>query len=324
MRRVGLVLGMLLVAAGGVSGCTIDPCTFDQASPSCAVSQSQAQATISAIDADRELRSTQSAIYLEAEATKAAINAEATRQVTGADATHEAMRIEATRQAMRAEATQSAVVYQATQTSVDGEATKIAVQVGGVIDRANTERVAAPYNAAFNVVVFWFLIPSLVVVALIVYGRQVIKHAAEAVAQSAKKRAAIVRYGPENDPQVALVIFDKDGNPSRITTTTGMIGVSANLLTGEDEVARLDVPPELKLRALVEASTRREARGIAAATGKPPWEGTALTQSFYEENQAVLEPARAGYQVNVVSHTLDQMPVWLDEVDRRLLEASHD
>ena len=149
MKR-GLLLSLIVLVL--LSACAVDPCTFDKTSPSCAVKQSESQATISAIDSDRQLRSTQSAIYLDGEGTKAAISADATRQVVRSDATREAMQSDATRSAISAQATQDAVIYSSTKTFVDGEATKQAVQVGGAIERANAERAAVPYNAIF---IYW-------------------------------------------------------------------------------------------------------------------------------------------------------------------------
>jgi hypothetical protein len=324
MKRVTVLIMLTIVM---LVGCTVDPCTFDKSSPSCEVKQSEARATIGAIDADREMRSTQSAIFLEAEATKAAINAEATRQVTGAEATHEAMRIEATKQALRTEATQSAVVYESTRTSVNGEATKIALSVGSAIERSQAERAATPYNAVFNVLVFWFLVPVLLVIAVIIYGQRTVKRVSEAAAAAVAKRAARVDYGPPNDPKVGWLIFDpKSGQPVRFITAEGTIGSFSNLLTGGTVLDQLNVPDDMKLEALVEAKKRSDARGIAAATGKTPWEGAALTQSFYDEqagsHMELPQPVR--YQINVVSSTLEPMPAWLDEIDRRLLEARHD
>lgn len=320
MSRLLCALALMLLLAGCYGD--LDPCTFDKTVPACAVSQSKAQATIGAIDADRYMRATQSAIFLSAEGTKAAINAEATRQVVGADATHEAMRIEATRQALRAAATESAVVYQATRTSVNGEATKIALNVGGAIERSQAERAATPYSAVFNVVLTWFLIPAVLILAVFVYGRRMVHHATVAAARAMNKRVAKVIYGQANNPQLAFVTFDEAGQPARLITSEGLIGSFADLLNGDTALKQLNVPDELKLRALVEASTRSQAARISAATGKTPWEN--LTQSFYEETQPtqIAEPGR--YQINVVSSTLEPMPQWLDEVDKRLLEAGHD
>jgi hypothetical protein len=320
MRRIAW-LGLALFVLAGCYG-DIDPCTFDKSVPACDVSRSKAQATIGAIDADAALRATQSAIYLADQGTKSAISVKATKQVVQAEATQSAMNTEATRQAIAAAAAQSVVIYRSTQTSVDAEATKIAVNVGGAIERANAERAAVPYNAVFNVVVFWFLIPALLVTGVIVYGRRTVKRATEAVTQSMMKNAAKVIYGPQNDPKIGFLTFNQGtGQPALFITADGMIGNFADLLNGDTELDRLKVPDELKLMALVEASKRREARGIAAATGKTPWEQ--LSSSFYEEQQALQLPP-AGYQISVVSSTLEPMPQWLDEVDRRLLEAGHD
>lgn len=322
MVKVFGAIGLVLVL---LSGCTMDPCTFEEGSPSCAVSHSKAQATISAIDSDRELRSTQSAIYLAGEGTKAAISADATRQVVRAEATREALQAAATRSAISAQSTQDAVVYASTQTFVDGEATKQAVQVGGVIDRANAERAAMPYNAVFSVLLFWFIIPGLVVAAFLFYGQRIMKRLTEALTAAAMKRAATVRYGQANDPKIGFITFDpKTGQPQKFITAEGLIGNFADLLTGGTVLELLEVPPEMKLKALVEAATRTQAAHISASTGKPPWDGAQLTREFYEETQPALAPVGSAYQVSVVSHTMDQMSIWLDEVDRRLLEESHD
>jgi hypothetical protein len=322
MKRVLLLVPIVLLV---LSGCSSDPCTFDKQSPSCAVSQSQAQATIGAIDADRFLKGTQSAIMITRQADKSVAEAQSTRQAVNAEGTLAAMNIEATKAAIESAKKQSAVIYQSTQTFVDAEATKVFVQVGGTIERANAERAAVPYNAMFNVVVFWFLIPALLVGLLVVYGQSTVKRVTEAAAAAVTKRAATVTYGPANDPRIGFLTFDpKTGQPQKFITSDGMIGNFADLLTGGTVLDQLDVPQQMKLAALVEASKRTTAAHISAATGTAPWDVTQMSREFYEETQPVLEQAPAGYQVNVVSHTMDQMPLWLDEVDRRLLEVSHD
>lgn len=317
MKRL-IVAGYLLLM---LAGCTMDPCTFDKASPSCAVSSSQAQATISAIDADRELRSTQSAIYLAGEGTKSAISSQATKQVVKAEATNAAMNTEATRSAIGAQGTAQAIVMDATRTNVQAEATKVAVQVGAAIVRANAESAATPYNAVFNVVVFWFLLPVLVVLALIVYGQRTVKRVTEAAAAAVTKRAAMVRYGPENN-QLAFVMFDpRTGQPVKFITSEGLIGSYADLLNGDTVLDRLNVPEPMKLAALVESSKRSQAARIAAATGTAPW---SVTSEYAQAEQVEQQALTPGYQINVVSSTLPPLPQWLDEVDRRLLEAHYD
>lgn len=324
MKRLAMLSILMLALLALLTGCygDIDPCTFDKTVPACDLSRSKAQATIGAINDDAALRATQSAIYLAGQSTKSAISAEATRQVAGAEATHEALRMEATRQALRAAATQNAVVYEATQTSVDAEATKIALSVSGEIERSKTEREAMPANAFFNVLVFWFILPALVIVGLIVYGKRTVTAATEAIGQSIKKRAAIVRYGPPNNPQLALVVFDKDGNPTRITTTEGLIGISANLLTGADSVAALDVPPQMKLAALVESATRTQAARIAAATGQSPW-GVQLTNEFYEETRPI-ETTPLAIDVMRVPTFAELLQAWKPSQSEMLLGLAAD
>jgi hypothetical protein len=323
MAKVLSAIGLMLVL---LSGCTMDPCTFDKASPSCAVSQSQAQATISAIDSDRELRSTQSAIYLSGEGTKSAVSSQATKQAVRAAATQAAMQADATRNAIGAQSTQDAVVYASTQTFVNGEATKQAVQVSGVIDRANAERAAVPYNAVFNVVVFWFLIPALVVGAFLIYGQRALKRVTESATQALHKRAAMVTYGPPNNPQLAFVTFDPHtGQPIKFITSEGLIGNHADLLSGATMIDQLDVPEPMKLAALVEAAKRSQAARIAAATNSAPWSVTTV-----EERQAPLMSAEPIGQVAAplamprIPTFAELLLTWRPSVDQMLFGFGED
>lgn len=267
MPRFALVLSLSLLLAA----CAIDPCTIDRTSPTCSVQQSQANATIGAIDADRALRATDAAVYLAGQATKSAISSQATRAVVDAAATHIAIQIVATRQAISAQSTQSAVALAATQTSIDGEATKIAVSTGAVVERARIESSAAPYSAMFNIGLLWFAIPLLVVAAILVYGRRSVHAVTQSLAQALSKRTALITYGPANNPQLALVLYDADHQPIKLITTEGLIGPYAQLADGNTMLDRLDVPDELKLAALVEDRKRSQAARIAAATGSAPW-----------------------------------------------------
>jgi hypothetical protein len=271
MRRLVLIPLMLLLSA-----CTIDPCSIDKSSPTCDTRRSEAQATISAIDAERELRATDAAVYLAGQATKSAISSQATRQIVNADATHSAMNTQATRQAISAASTQSAVSLSATQTSIDGEATKIAVSTGALVERARIESAATPYSAVFNITVLWFVIPLAAVLAILIYGRRSVKAVTQSMAQALSKRAALITYGPANNPQMALVLFGADNQPLRIVTTEGLIGPYAELASGDTALAQLNVPDEMKLAALVEDRKRAQAGRIAAATGHSPWSSSVV------------------------------------------------
>jgi hypothetical protein len=320
MKR-GLLLSLIILIL--LSACAVDPCTFDKTSPSCAVKQSESNATISAIDSDREMRSTQSAIYLSGEGTKAAVSSQATKQAVRAEATQSAMKADATRNAISAASTQDAVVYASTQTFVNGEATRQAVQMGGVIDRAKAESAAVPYNAVFNILFMWFILPGLVIAAFVFYGKRVVKRATEAATQAMHKRAAQVTYGPENDPRIGFLLFDpKTGQPTKFITADGLIGNFADLLTGGTAVDKLDVPDQMKLLAFVEASKRTTAAHISASTGTAPW--TVTTEYAPVMAQAAPEALTPGYRINMVSPSMPPLPQWLDEVDRRLLEARYD
>jgi hypothetical protein len=319
-------LEMTLMAIA-LTGCTVDPCTFDKSSPSCAVKVSESQATISAIDGAREMRETDSAVNKADQATKSALSSQATLRAMDADATRDASDAQATRDARNAQATQSAVVYESTRTSVDGEATKIALNVGSAIVRSKAENTAAPYNAAFNVVVFWFLLPALIVVAVIVYGQRTVKRVTEAAAAAVTKRAAMVRYGPANDPRIGFLTFSPEtGQPVKFITAEGMIGNFADLLTGKTLLTELNVPDQMKLAAAVEAAKRTAAKHIAAATGTAPWAGTALTQSFYEERQALESPAAAAEPESVwkVPTFAELLRTWKPSVDQMLFGFGED
>ena len=277
-------LALLLV----LSACSIDPCSIDGNSPTCDTRRTEARATIDSINSDSALRATQASIQIGAEATKQAISVRATKQVVQAEATASAMNTEATRQAIAAVQAQSAVIYRSTQTSVDAEATKIAVGVSGSIERARIERDAMPALAQLNVVVFWFLLPALAVIGLIVFGKRTLTATTQAMTRTLAKNAARVNYGPANDPKIGFLSFNQvTGQPALFITAEGLIGNFADLLTGNTELDRLDVPDTLKLAALVESSKRREARGIAAATGNAPW---TVTRSVTESPMPLAAP----------------------------------
>lgn len=285
MRLIVCWLAMSIL----LSACSIDPCSLDKSSPTCDTRRSEAQATISAIDADRSLRATESAVYLSGKTTAAAISADATRRVVKAEATQSAMIADATRQAITASQAQSAVIYKSTQTFVDAEATKVAVSVSGAIERANAERAAVPYSSLLNIVVTWFLIPAALVLAVLVYGRRMVHRATESITQQWSKRAAMITYGPASNPQMAFVMFDAHtGQPTRLLTTEGLIGNHLELASGETAISRLDVSDPLRLTALVEASKRAQAARIAAATGSAPW---SVGRAVFDEPAQLAMPA---------------------------------
>jgi hypothetical protein len=289
MRRLFL-LPLMLPLIATLTACTIDPCSIDSTSPTCDTRRSESQATISAIDADKNLRATDSAIYLQGQAEKSAISSQATRTVIDADATHIAMNTQATRQAISAQSTASAVVMAATQTSINGEATKIAVSTGAVIERAKAESAATPYSAVFNIVLFWFAIPATAVAVVFVYGRRAVKSATQSMSQALSKRAALVTYGPSNNPQMALVMFDPmTHQPLRIITTEGLIGPYADS-DGRTAIDLLDVPHEMKLAAMVDSSKRVQAGRIAAATGHAPW-GSSVVYDAPSSAPAQISPS---------------------------------
>jgi hypothetical protein len=320
MLRFIIALIVMFILAGCYGD--LDPCTFDKSVPACDLSRSKAEATIGAINADAALRATQSSIYLRAEQTKSAISADATRQVVKAEATQSAMNTEATRQAIAAVQAQSAVIYRSTQTFADGEATKVAVGVSGAIERARIERDAMPANSTFNVVVFWFLLPALAVLGVIVLGRRTI----EASTQALHKRAAMITYGPANNPQLAFVTFDpRSGHPVRFVTSEGLIGPTANLLTGATALNELALPEPLKLAALMEASKRSQAARIAAATGSAPWTVTHSTVVDNTAPLAVPEPiAPAAVVLPRIPTFAELLRDWHPNTDRMLLGIGHD
>jgi hypothetical protein len=308
MRRLMLVPILLLLSA-----CSIDPCSLDKSSPTCDTRRSEAQATISAIDSERELRATDAAVYLAGQATKSAISSQATRQVVDAAATHSAMNTQATRQAISAQSTQSAVLLSATQTSIDADATKIAISTGAIVERARIESDAMPASARINIALFWFILPILIVFAFIIYGRRTIHAATQSISQSLSKRAALVTYGPANNPQMALVLFGADNQPLRIVTTEGLIGPYAELGSGQTVLDQLDVPDPMKLAALVESSKRSQAARIAAATGHSPW----TTSVVYD--QPASPPSAAPTPVFApVPSFAELLRTWKPQPDRML------
>jgi len=288
MRLILFVLSFSILA-----GCSIDPCSIDGNSPTCDIRRSEAHATISSIDADRALHATESAVYLSGRATQAAISAKATKQIVQAEATHIAMNTDATRQAISAQSTQSAVSLSATQTGIDGEATKIAVSTGAIVERARIESAAAPYSAYMNIFLLWFALPAVAVLAILVYGRRSVHAATQSLAQSLSKRAALITYGPANNPQMALVLYGADHQPVRLITTEGLIGPYAELANGRTVLDQLDVPDELMLAAIMDDSKRARAGRIAAATGQAPWGSSVVYEQPAAAPAKVSAPASA-------------------------------
>jgi hypothetical protein len=313
MKRVFCALTFMLMLAGCYG--ELDPCSFDKSVPACDLSRSKAQATIGAIDADAALRATQSAIFLSGQETKAAISADATRQVVQAEATHSAMNTSATRQAIGAEATKSAIVYRSTQTYVDAEATKIAVSVSGAVERARIERDAMPASSTFNVIVFWFLIPALAVLGVIMLGRRTIS----ATTQALHKRAAMLTYGPANNPQLAFVTFDpRSGQPVRFITAEGLVGSTADLLSGRTMLDDMAIPEPLRLAALMEASKRAQAARISAATGRAPW---SVTHTVEDTPAPLVMPqpiSPAAVQLPRIPTFAELLQTWTPTIDQML------
>jgi hypothetical protein len=317
MRRL-LLLGSLGLL---ISACSIDPCSIDQTSPTCDTRRSEARATIGAIDSANAVRATDSAVYLAGQATKSAISSQATRTVIDGDATHIALQTQGTRQAVSAAGTASAVQLRATQTSIDGEATRIAVNTNAVVERARAESAATPYSAVFNIVLLWFALPALIVGAVIIYGRRSIHAATQSLAQSLAKRAALVTYGPANNPQMALVMFDPaTQQPVRLVTPAGLLGPYAQLADGSTALDRFDLPDELKLAALVEGHKRSQAGRIAAATGSAPWRSSISYDAPAQISAPPLSPPASAMSGSVaIPSFADLLRTWRPTQQQMLL-----
>lgn len=290
MKRLFILMIFLLALLP--AACSSDPCWSGPNTPSCETSKAQSQATITALDG--------------------AIRAQTTRDANDARATDVAVKAQATAQAIRNDAT---------RVSVSAEATRIALDTDTAIKQSQVQNaVALPREIILTVGLT--LVMAGAVLAVLVYGRRTLNGTARALARSSGKKTAIVRYGPPENPQVALVTFDGQNFPTRIFTTENMIDCNNDLLSDTTSFwKQLQVPDEMKLALMAESQKRLQAARMAVGTGVPPWGGRSV--EVIEPPPMPLASASPASDLAVPSFA-DLLQRWTPTRDQMLLGVSSD
>jgi len=193
MNRSLILIGLVLLAA-----CSpVDPCTADPNLPNCRAQNAVANATIAAVDADTDARvrqaqmkATQDAVALHAQATQGAINTRATSEVVSASATRVALENDALRESLALTATLQAAQFTiiTTKTALEGEAKVRAATVEA--DTAGLRQ--------------WLLIGVGITTMLVVAFTttrtvtRTTERVGDALSRKAENQAALVQYGPNN------------------------------------------------------------------------------------------------------------------------------
>jgi hypothetical protein len=268
--------GLWLLSAG----CSSDPCVTAPDSPTCATTRAEAQATITALQADQAARerqaamkATQDAIALRAQATQGAINSEATAQVVVMSATQGARQAEAraTQNAIAAKATVQAISASATQTALEGQ-----VKIDAAQQQANTASLREGLFIALGILIVVGL-----GVGFLWYGRRM----AVAVTHAATVRAAIVRVG-QDGTEVLFALPRADGKLD-IVDPRQQIGPHM-ISDGRGQPSDATTPEELfRWLALLEHAKRNQLITLADKLG-------ALSGSGLNDEAAWLLPERSG------------------------------
>ena len=304
---IGLVgLSVLLLPT---AGCSSDPCVTAPDSPTCAATRAEAQATITALQADQAARerqaamkATQDAIALRAQATQGAINSEATAQAVvmsatqgarqaEAQATQVAVNTRATSQAVvmsatqgarqaEAQATQNAIGAKATVQAISASATQTALEGQVKIDAAQQQANAASLREGL-----FIALGILIVVGLgagfLWYGRRM----AVAVTHAATVRAATVRVG-QDGTEVLFALPRADGKLD-IVDPRQQIGPHM-ISDGRGQPSDATTPEELfRWLALLEHAKRNQLITLADKLGALPGGGL-------NDEAAGLLPERSG------------------------------
>lgn len=294
---IGLMGGGLLLLLS-TAACVSDPCVTAPDSPTCAATRAEAQATITALQADQAarerqaaMRATQDAIALRAQATQGAINSEATAQAVAMSATQGARQAEAqatqaavnnraTSQAVVAAATQSAIGMQATVQAISASATQTALEGQVKITAAQQQA-----NAASLKENLYIALPLLATVVLVVFGLWYGRRLLVAVTHAATVRAATVRVG-QDGTEVLLALPRGDGQVNLVDPRQ-MVG--AHMISdGRGQPNEATTPEDLfRWLALLEHAKRNQLITLADKLGALPGTG------FTEEAPGLL-PERAG------------------------------
>ena len=299
-------LSMLLLMA---AGCSSDPCVMAPNSPTCAATRAEAQATITALQADQAVRerqaamkATQDAISLRAQATQGAINSEATAQAVVMSATQGARQAEAratqvavntratsqsvamsatqgARQA-EAQATQNAIAAKATVQAISASATQTALEGQVKIDAAQQQANAASLREGLFIALGILIVVGLGV-GFLWYGRRM----AVAVTHAATVRAATVRVG-QDGMEVLFALPRTDGKLD-IIDPRQQIGPHM-ISDGRGQPNEATTPEDLfRWLALLEHAKRNQLITLADKLG-------ALPGAFNGEETSGLLPERSG------------------------------
>jgi len=305
MRRRCLLIAMSLIV---LAACTpsVDRCTVDPNLPDCQAARAVAQSTIAAANADTDarvrqaqMRATQDAVALHAQATQGAINTRATAEVVSAQATRVALENAALRESLALTATLQAAQFTiiTTRTALEGEAKVRAATV-----EADTAGVRQ-----------WLLIGAAVTALLVVTftATRTVTRTTErlgaALASKAENQAALVYYGPNNSRAGLL-----DRGPNGELTFKPLDQALAAL---DYWLPRLAVPDQLKLQAIADYSKRSAVIDGVGLTGIWPL----IDEPDEAPLSQIAPPSPYPYTLVTQSATAQPVAGWLDEVELKLL-----
>ena len=300
-----LIIGLLAACTPPVERCTADPNL-----PDCQAARAVAQSTIAAANADTDarvrqaqMRATQDAVALHAQATQGAINTRATAEVVSAQATRVALENTALRESLALTATLQAAQFTiiTTKTALEGEAKVRAATVEA--DTAGLRQ--------------WLLIGAFVTAMLVVAFtttrtvKRTTERVGDALARKAENSAALVRYGPNNSHTGLL-----DRGPNGELTFKPLDQALAAL---DYWLPRLAVPDQLKLQAIADYSKRSAVIDGVGLTGVWP-----LIDEPEDEPvlQVAAPPVQYPYTIATASATSQPIAAWLDEVELTLLPSA--
>ena len=247
------IVTMLLVACVP----PVDRCTADPNLPDCQAARAVAKSTIAAANADTDARvrqaqmkATQDAVALHAQATQGVINTRATAEVVSANATRSALELDALRESLAMTATLQSVqvIILTTKTALEGDA-----RINAALVQRDTAQ-AGQWIA--------FGMPAALLVGLCVYVLFYSRKVGSSVAAGVQTRMSLIRYGRNNE-RVAYRVQQPDGSLEFIPLDQ-ILGHSDRYLD------TLNVPDLAKLAALIESDKRTKGVLISQNTGAFP------------------------------------------------------
>lgn len=308
MRHMILIALSLLLAACGP---TVDRCTADPNLPDCQAARAVAQSTIVAADANTnatvrqaQMKATQDAIALSAQATQSAVIISSTAVAVSAQATRTRMEMDALRDSLALTAT-----LQAAHGSL--EATRVALDAEARIRAGKVDTDTAGLRQWLLIIIGTVAL-SAIVISLTRTTKRTTERVGQAIANRAENHAALVRYGPNNE-RLGLIERQADG-------TVTFKPADQALAALDYWLPRLNVPDRDKLLAIADYSKRSAVIEGVGLSGQWP-----LIDDGGEAGDPVpMITAAAQYPYTIATSSPTAQPIagWLDEVELKLLPSA--